>query len=324
MTGVRGLSVVVLTYNSGATIGQCLESLVQQHNKEFDVIVVDDDSTDETLAIAKEYSSALSLTIVQSGARSIPSARNLGLRESVEPIVAFVDSDDSATPEWTQVIANFFEKNPGVAAISGASVPSYRSRTAEAIALNDDAIRKLAGRRGTFAAGNCAINRTVFPDARFDEDFRFGEDLEMMVRVAAQGEGWVYLPEMRINYFSRATLRQYASQMRNYGFMKIYVAYYAKSYRLIDFAPLAVVLGGAVASLVTLTWWPVLLIVPFSLLESLGVLALQRCKPAVAMLSFPAWLVKNLAWSWGVVCAGASLASSAQTRQLLKSKRAAN
>jgi glycosyltransferase involved in cell wall biosynthesis len=323
VTSAPGLSVVILSYNSASTIGHCLESLVNQCNQDFEVVLVDDDSTDDTVTIADGFSSSLRLSVVRNGSHSIPHGRNIGLSRSQAPLVAFLDSDDSAAPDWTQVIADSFKENPDVACLAGDLVPSYRTKTAHAIALNDHAIRRVVnGKAGQFFAGNSAINRAVFEDARFDEDFRFAEDLELMARVSLGG-GWLYVPAMKVNYFSRDTLRQYAIQMRNYGFMKVYFGYYARVYRSVDFIPLALLIGGAVASLVTLTWWPVLLIIPFSFAEALATIVLERCAPQIAVRSFPAWLVKNVAWSLGILSGAISLAADPAIRRLLRSKRLA-
>ena len=64
--------------------------------------------------------------------------------------------------------------------------PAYRTRIAQAIAVNDDAVRRLfGGGIMQFSAGNCAINRDIVPDAFFNENFRFAEDLELASRIGA-------------------------------------------------------------------------------------------------------------------------------------------
>jgi hypothetical protein len=64
-------------------------------------------------------------------------------------------------------------------------------------------------------------------------------------------------------------------------------------------------------------------IVPFSLLEALFVVAYRRCRPAIAVLTFPAWMVKNLAWSAGIAHGMVNLARQPETRRRLRSKRSA-
>jgi len=317
-----GLTVVILTCNSAATIGTCLESLVQQEYRDFEVVIVDDDSVDETLSVVSRYSSSLRLSVRRNGARNIPRGRNIGLACSLTDLVAFVDSDDTAMPDWTRVIVETFRDHPEVAIISGDRVPAHRTTTAHAIALNDDAIRRLfSGNMMQFCAGNCAINRNVVQDTRFDEYFRCGEDLELVSRMRGHYR-WSHVPGMKIHHYSRETFRQYAKQMYRYGFMKQYVSFVSRSYRWLDFVPLALLVVSGLASLATGSWWLLLLALPFSLFEALFVIFYQRCPPRTAALTFPAWIVKNLSWSCGIGHGLVTLAVDGDTRRLLRSKRA--
>jgi len=321
MTGRPGLTVVILTYNSVATIGSCLESLVQQVYQDFEVVVVDDESTDGTLSIVSEYSSSLRLTVTRNGSHVIPRGRNIGIACCQTDLIAFLDSDDSASPDWTRVIVETFRQDAGIGFISGELVPAYRTRVAHAIALNDDAVRRLFGRRGMlFHVGNSAINRKVVQDACFDEDFRFAEDLELWSRLRGLYR-WSYVPGMKIHHYSRETFCQYAKQMYRYGHLKQYFAFTSRSYRLLDFVPLALLVGGGITSLVLRSWLFLLLTLPFSFLEALFVVLYQRCPPRVAALTFPAWVVKNLSWSYGIGYGLVALALDGDTRRRLRSKR---
>ncbi len=318
-----GLTVVILTYNSAATLGACLDSLVGQADRDFGVIVVDDDSTDETLAIVASYSSRLRITVARNGSHVIPRGRNIGLVASPTSVVAFIDSDDRAEPGWTRAIGTAFRDHPGTAMISGGLVPAYRTRIAQAIAVNDDAVRRLfGGGIMQFSAGNCAINRDVAPGTFFDEDFRFAEDLELASRIGAR-HPCQHIPGMRIQVYSRETFRQYARQMYRYGFMKQYFSFTARTYRWLDYVPLALLIGGGLAGVALRSWWPLLLTVPFSLLEALFVVCYQRCPAKVAALTGPAWVVKNLSWSCGVAHGLVALALDGDTRRLLHAKRPA-
>jgi glycosyltransferase involved in cell wall biosynthesis len=316
-----GLTVVVLTYNSAPTLSACLDSLVGQADPDFGVVVVDDDSTDETRAIAANYSSRLRLTVTRNGSHVIPRGRNIGLSTSRTSLVAFLDSDDTAEPGWTRAIGTAFRNNPGTALICGGLVPAFRNRTAQAIALNDDVIRRLfGGGVMRFNAGNCAINRDVMPDAFFDEDFWAAEDLELASRAGVRDQ-WKFIPGMQIYRHSRETFREYARQMYRYGFMKQYFAFTARTYRWLDYVPLALLIGSGLTGIVLQSWWPLLLTVLFSLLETLFVVSYQRCPATVAVLSMPAWVVKNVSWSCGVVHGLVALAMDRDTRRLLQAKR---
>ena len=139
------LTVIILTCNSAVTVGACLESLAEQEHAAFAVVVVDDDSADDTLEIVGRYAAALDLTVVRNGSRSIPHGRNLGLEHSHTDLAAFVDSDDVPARDWTRVIVARFRGDPGLALISGRLIPAHRTRTGQAIALNDDSVYRLFG-----------------------------------------------------------------------------------------------------------------------------------------------------------------------------------
>lgn len=320
MTDTPGLTAIILTYNSAATIGACLEALVHQHYKDFDVLIIDDDSTDETLLIVTGYSTQLRLSVMRNGSHNIARGRNIGISSARTDLVAFVDSDDCAASGWTQAIVDAFVKYPETSLISGELMPAYRTSAAQAIALNDYAVRRLFhGGVMKFCAGNCAINRNVL-DARFDEDFKFAEDLELAARVEGRYARRI-VPDMVVRYYSRETFGQYAKQMYRYGFMKSWFSFAACSFSWTDFVPLALLVGGIAGALVLRSWWPLLLNLPFALAEAIFVVCYQRCPIRVAALTFPAWLIKNLAWSSGIGHGLLALTIDGNARHMLRSKR---
>ena len=320
MSDHPSLTVVILTYNSGDSIRAPLEALATQRHSDFEVMVVDDDSVDDTLSVVAEYLPRMKLSVLRNGAHNIPRGRNIGLDAAQTDIVAFADSDDYPTPEWTQVIVETFRQYPETVLLGGNLLPSWRSNVAHAIALNDHAIRRLfLGGVLQFCAGNSAVNIKALQGARFDEDFKAGEDLELASRVTGPKR---YVPEMAVHHHSRETFRQYVKQMYRYGFMKAWFSYVAQDFRWLDFIPLALLVGGIAASAALQTWWPLLLNIPFALAEALFVVVYERCPLRVAALTFPAWLVKNLAWSAGITCGLAQLAVHRNLRVSARAKRA--
>jgi hypothetical protein len=260
----------------------------------------------------------MKLSVVRNGSHNIPRGRNIGIGVAQTDIVAFLDSDDCAAPDWTQVVIDTFRKYPEMALIGGQLTPAYRNSVAHAIGLNDHAIRRLfLGGLLQFCAGNSAVNIKMLQGVRYNEDFKFGEDLELASRITAKH----YVREMVILQHSRGTFSQYAKQMYRYGFMKAWVSFAARSFRLLDLVPLALLVGGVAASLALWTWWPLLLNIPFALAEAIFVVCYMRCPPRVAVLTFPAWLVKNLSWSAGIACGLVAIAVDANSRRLALAKR---
>lgn len=95
------VSVIVPIYNSASTLSRCLESLVSQSFRDFELILVDDGSTDSSLAVCREYAENDSRIKVFTQANSgVSAARNLGLSNASGDYVAFCDSDDMVREYW--------------------------------------------------------------------------------------------------------------------------------------------------------------------------------------------------------------------------------
>lgn len=95
------VSVIVPIYNSASTLRRCLESLVSQSFKDFELILVDDGSSDGSLDICREYAGAdPRVKVFSQSNRGVSSARNLGLSNASGDYVAFCDSDDMVREFW--------------------------------------------------------------------------------------------------------------------------------------------------------------------------------------------------------------------------------
>src|SRR5437868_2002167 len=95
------VSVVIPTYNSASFLSQSIESVLQQTYDNFEVIVIDDGSTDNTEAVLSDYKDAIHYIKKNNGGPS--GARNLGIAEAKGEFIAFQDSDDLWLPEKLQL-----------------------------------------------------------------------------------------------------------------------------------------------------------------------------------------------------------------------------
>src|SRR5580698_9765742 len=180
------LTVVILTYNSADTLEECLQSLVAQHLRRFQVLIVDDESNDETLDIVDRFArmGLLRVEVVKNGAHNISRGRNIGIEAAPTPIVAFLDSDAYADPQWTQAIVDTFAAPSPPALLAGVIRLVHRNDFARAIALSDGAIARLFWKDVLLLSGcNFALNKDVLGGYRFNEQFIHTEDVEFTWRV---------------------------------------------------------------------------------------------------------------------------------------------
>lgn len=104
------VSVIIPTYNRAAMVGQAVESVLAQTYSDFELIVVDDGSTDETDKVLSAYRDRIRL--LQQSNRGVSAARNHGIRNAKGRLIAFLDSDDLWLPEKLSRQAAFFERYP--------------------------------------------------------------------------------------------------------------------------------------------------------------------------------------------------------------------
>lgn len=109
----RELAVVVPVHNGARTLGQTLDSLRQQSEPVFEVIVVDDGSTDESQAIARAHDAGAKV-IALGANRGAAFARNTGLLAAQTELVAFLDQDDLWAPQRTARLLDAYQNTPGL------------------------------------------------------------------------------------------------------------------------------------------------------------------------------------------------------------------
>ncbi len=98
------VSVVIVNYNYGRYLKECIESVLSQHYQPLEVIVVDDGSTDDSRRIIQSYCGRLSVCFKPNG--GVISATNAGFAMSRGPVVIFVDADDYMLPGAVAVHAH--------------------------------------------------------------------------------------------------------------------------------------------------------------------------------------------------------------------------
>ncbi len=113
------VSVVVVCWNAAEVLGRCLDQLFAQDYGDYEIVVVDDGSKDATVAVAEEAATRGPLKLVRSPRnRGCPHARNLGIAHACGEIVAFIDADGFAAPDWLRLIVATFSTDPAIGGVA--------------------------------------------------------------------------------------------------------------------------------------------------------------------------------------------------------------
>lgn len=214
------LSVIIPCHNEAETLPAQLESLqAQEWRGAWEIIVVDNRSTDETAAVAAMFADGpVPVRVVTATERAgIAYARNSGVRETDARSIAFCDGDDVVFPGWTAAIGSALEAEPLV------------TGTLDGELLNDPWLARTRPMGSSdslphfgavpFARGNnTAMHRSLWEELDgYDEDFDGLEDIEFSVRAAGAGYIPTLVPEARVAYRFRSGLRATWRQGIYYG-----------------------------------------------------------------------------------------------------------
>lgn len=108
------VSVVIVTYNKADTLAEAIESVLRQSYRDFEILVVDDGSTDDTPGRIRPYLDRVRYLPKPNGGTG--SARNLGIAEARGEFVAFLDGDDLWLPRKLEIQMEAFRKEPKIVA----------------------------------------------------------------------------------------------------------------------------------------------------------------------------------------------------------------
>lgn len=99
------VSIIVPVYNAEETLRRCIESVLNQGFTDFELLLVDDGSTDSSAGICREYENGdRRVRVIHKENTGVSDTRNLGLSEARGTFVQFLDSDDWITPDATSLM----------------------------------------------------------------------------------------------------------------------------------------------------------------------------------------------------------------------------
>ena len=212
------ISVVICSRNGSLTIRECLEGLMNLNYPFYEVIVINDGSTDATPQIASEYEVNLISTVNQ----GLSAARNLGASVAKGEIVSYIDDDAIPDPDWLLFLATAFINTP-YAAVGGPNIaPNDVTLIAECVdhspgspshvLLTDTEAEHIPG-------CNFSIRKKALQElGGFDPQFRTaGDDVDLCWRITEAGWKIGFSPGAMVWHHRRRTIKSYWRQQYGYG-----------------------------------------------------------------------------------------------------------
>lgn len=214
------VSVVVASYNGAATLKTCLQSLEHLNYPNYEVILVDDGSTDETESIAALFPEVRYFR--HAANRGLSVARNTGIAAATGEIVAFTDSDCRADEDWLHYLVGDL-LNSRFAGIGGHNfLPPDDSPTAACVMVSPGgpAHVMLTDRLAEHIPGcNMAFYRWALDSiGGFDPLYwKAGDDVDVCWRLQQRGYRLGFSPAGFVWHYRRNTVQAYLKQQSGYG-----------------------------------------------------------------------------------------------------------
>ncbi len=197
------VSYVMAVYNGEATIHPAVESILTQTFQDFELILIDDGSTDTTPAILRHILDPRARILRNEKNRGLSAALNCGLDSARGEFIARMDADDLSLPNRTALQTAYLDQNPAVA-IVGAWIETFSNNTPGALIKYpaDPGPATALLFRSALAHPAVMFRRQILADLnlRYEPEFRYAQDYALWLNCVAKGLRIANLPQVLLRY----------------------------------------------------------------------------------------------------------------------------
>ena len=235
------ISIIVPIYNTEKYLHQCLDSILNQTYTNFEVLLINDGSTDSSGMICQEYVGRDSrFRYFEKDNGGVASARNLGLERSGGAYITFIDSDDWVEPNYLDVLYTALKENDTDVAISTYKrfaqdgvfyLRSYSREDDEFLNIGTrsrDSFLEILPRLGEldhsfYSISSKLIKREIIGNLLFDEQISYAEDLNFFFHLYLGVESVVYVRDYTYIYRTHdASTSQNVNELKALQELEIY------------------------------------------------------------------------------------------------------
>jgi len=263
-------SVVIPVYNRPEEIDELLDSLTRQSDKNFEVIIAEDGSSEKCDLIVEKYLSQLSVVYFGKSNSGPGQTRNAGAERAKHDYLIFFDSDCIIPENYIENVSFYLDRN-FVDAYGGPdkALPTFTT-VQKAINYSMTSFFTTGGIRGGKRSMdkfhprsfNLGVSKRAFQAIGGYGKMRFGEDIDFSLRLLEAGFETALIPEAYVYHKRRSTFRQFFKQVYNSGIARInlYLAH-PDSLKLVHFLP-SFFVSVMILSVLLSFFFPIILFLP--------------------------------------------------------------
>lgn len=224
-------SIVVPVYNRPQEVKELLQSMVEQTDKDFEVVIVEDGSDAKCDLICKNYRDKLDINYFYKENSGPGQSRNYGCQQAKGNYYIFLDSDCILPPNYVEIVKKEMKNNP-VDAFGGPdrAHPDF-TLLQKAINYSMTSLFTTGGIRGKSEkfdkfyprSFNMGYSDLVFQTTQGFSKMRFGEDIDMSIRILKNGFQTKLFKEAFVYHKRRSTFNQFFKQVFNSGIARIHL-----------------------------------------------------------------------------------------------------
>jgi glycosyltransferase involved in cell wall biosynthesis len=182
------VSVIIPVFNRARTLRRAIDSVLSQDLTDFELIIIDDGSTDGSAELARNYVDPRIRVIELEAHGGSNAARNAGVRSAKSPIVAFLDSDDAYLPHKLSTVVEEFERRPDLDVLVDSFVKMSpdgpRARQNARISTTEEFRRRIFSRELWKSTSAITVRREIAVKGLFDEGVSRRQDMDFLIKLS--------------------------------------------------------------------------------------------------------------------------------------------
>ena len=202
-------SIIIPTFNSANFLARAVNSVIKQSYKKYEVIIIDNNSTDSTNSYLKTLKQKNIKIIKTNNNGIIAKSRNLGIKKAKGDWIAFLDSDDTWKKNKLKIFYNHIKKNKTDFLSSNCNLIFNNGEKKifnnKNYKINNNILNELIIKRNFIGASSAVVNRNflIKNNLRFNEGIKFTtvEDLDLWINIVKVGAKFFYINKQLTNHY---------------------------------------------------------------------------------------------------------------------------